>query len=63
MSRLDYHDLFVTLKKKKEMKGRTGNSQGNSQVARGRFGFKEQWQQSIVIEEEHVGKNESMAEI
>lgn len=41
------------------MKGRTGNSQ----VARGRFGFKEQWQQFIVIEEEHVGKNESMAEI
>ena len=59
MSQLDYHDLFVTLKKKKEMKGRTGNSQ----VARGRFGFKKQWQQSIVIEEEHVGKNESMAEI
>ena len=45
------------------MKGRTGNSQENSQVARGRFGFKEQWQQFIVIEEEHVGKNESMAEI
>ena len=50
-------------KRKKEMKGRMGNSQGICQVPSGRFGFKEQWQQSIVIEEEHVGKNESAAEI
>lgn len=41
------------------------NSQGICQVASGRFGFREEWQWSIVIggKEEHVGKNESMAEI